>query len=615
MTNPNPNFGTNSNPVNPGSQGPFGYFPPYPYPQNSPAPWPVQQQASYPQPFYYYQNQSFVAPAQNSFSNGQALFLYNQNQAPTQPVNFSYNPVPAVQQHSNVVQQTSAPVQTQPKSQAQPQYRTTHSGRSKIMSQDQLLENNTPKTVHKQIPVNTGSARNFLGAFKSKITGSNFEPNAPTSGIIPVRIFSKKSATPAPEFREKKLPAPASAPSQEPQQIKQNLTAKASPAKQILANSNIYTKDFTDNLSKNITGKEKSKLPLKQTLKKPRKRNKLGRFVAATAILLTLVGGVGAYALNKNLVPAGFPGIGIMKSAVAGEVSYKGSDVENFEEYKKWILSQNSSQYSAPTDDLDNDQLTNYEEFILQTNPKTANTCDKESTDIENLLKLVDPVTCKQIDLNNNNLVAKYSQVINLPNIQAQLVKSLDSDAQKPATPENLLQLFGVDAYSKIDSLTEDQVSKEIMQKNTKIEYLRTIKKIDSYIEKYRSYKTGDRDYPTPVRGAVYLDVSLRYNTPLKYSLAIARLESRFGTDRFTPSGELTRPAQYQNIYSMGLTDSSSSGFNTWEAGVESFGKWYKRFEDRKVSDCAKWKIYNPNGDYCSKVEALATEIDSYLKS
>lgn len=614
MTNPSSNFGTNSNPVNPNPQGNFGYFPPYPYPQNYPSPWPVQQQSSYPQPFYYYQNPNLGAPAQNNFNNTPAPFLYNnQNLAPAQPINYSYNPLPAVQQQE-VVQQALAQTAL-PKSQVQPQYRTTHSGRSKIMSQDQLLESNTPKPIHKQIPVNTGSARNFLGAFKSKVTGSNFEPNAPTSGIIPVRIFSKKSAAPAPEFREKKLPPSIPGPKNEEQQIKQKLVAKVSPAKQILANSNIYTKDFTDNISKNITNKEKSKLPLKQQLKKPKKRNRLGRFVAATAILFTLVGSIGAYALNKNLIPSGLPGLGAIKSAVAGEVSYEGSDVENFEEYKKWILSENNSQYLPPNGDLDNDELTNYEEFILQTNPKSANSCSQDATDIENLLKLVDPLTCKPIDLTNSELATKYSQVINLPNIQEQMVKSLAKDESKPSTPENLLQLFGVDDYSKIYRLTEDQVSMEIMQKNTKIEYLRTIKKIDSYIEKYRSYKTGDRDYPTPVGGAVYLDVSLRYNTPLKYSLAIARLESRFGTDRFLTSGELTRPAQYKNIYSMGLTDSSSSGFDTWEAGVESFGKWYRRFEDRKVSDCAKWKIYNPNGDYCSKVETLAAEIDAYLKS
>jgi hypothetical protein len=65
----------------------------------------------------------------------------------------------------------------------------------------------------------------------------------------------------------------------------------------------------------------------------------------------------------------------------------------------------------------------------------------------------------------------------------------------------------------------------------------------------------------------------------------------------------------------MGLTETSSSGFNTWEEGVESFGKWYKRFQDRKVPDCSKWRIYNPNGDYCTKVETLADEIEAYLKS
>jgi hypothetical protein len=615
MSYSNSNFGTNSNPANPNNQGSFGYTPPYQFGQPYPAPWPVPQQINYPQPFYYYQDPRFTAQQTNSFANSPAPYPYNQNQNVAQPQNFAYNPQPAVQFESNTVQQTTTTVeQAGPKTQDQQQYRTTHSGRSKIMSQDQLLEINTPKPVHRQIHVNTGQARNTLGAFKSKVTGSSFEPNAPTSGIIPVRIFSKKEARPAPEFREKKLPPQTTQPQQQVQKPSIAHDSKSSPVKKLLANSNIYTKDYTGNLSKNTTPKEKSKLPLQKTIHKTKKKNRVTRFVVAATILFTLLGSVGAYALNTNLVPANLA-LGIMQSAVAGEVSYEGSDVENFEEYKNWILKENGSKYSAPIADLDSDQLTNYEEFILQTNPNSANTCSEDSTDIENLLKLVDPASCQSIDLSNADIAQKYSQVINLPNIQEQLLKSLSNDDTEPVTSENLLQLFGVDSYSKIEGLSEQQVSQEIMQKNTKIEHLRTIKKIDTYIEKYRSYKTGDRDYPTPVGGAVYLDVSLRYNTPLKYSLAIARLESRFGTDRFLASGELTRPAKYLNIYSMGLTETSSSGFNTWEEGVESFGKWYKRFQDRKVPDCSKWRIYNPNGDYCTKVETLADEIEAYLKS
>ncbi|NJK70793.1 MAG: hypothetical protein HC932_00775 [Thermales bacterium] len=66
----------------------------------------------------------------------------------------------------------------------------------------------------------------------------------------------------------------------------------------------------------------------------------------------------------------------------------------------------------------------------------------------------------------------------------------------------------------------------------------------------------------------------------------------------------------------MGLDDSGNNiGFETWEKGVESFGRWYRRFDDAGVLDCNKWRIYNPNGDYCAHVEETANGIDYFLGS
>jgi hypothetical protein len=114
------------------------------------------------------------------------------------------------------------------------------------------------------------------------------------------------------------------------------------------------------------------------------------------------------------------------------------------------------------------------------------------------------------------------------------------------------------------------------------------------------------------------LEISEQSKVPLKYFLAIAKLESRFGTDKFDSNGNQTRPFRFKNIFSMGLDDSGGNiSFANWTDGVKSFGKWYNRLI--KVSDCAKWKIYNPNIDasgqnYCQKVEKTASEIQAYLE-
>lgn len=287
-------------------------------------------------------------------------------------------------------------------------------------------------------------------------------------------------------------------------------------------------------------------------------------------------------------------------------------------EYNTWIQQQNNGKYAQPSDDLDKDGLTNNEEFILGSNPVSANTCDKNSTDSQNLLNLIDPATCKNIDILNNDQFARFSKVINIAKIQQQFTQNTitQNTTNSSNKDNNLLKIFGVTGYDQISKLSTENIKRQVETSQTKIDYLNTISKIEKYISKYRSYEPYDRDYASPVAPAKYLEVSIEYKVPLKYVLALARNESRFGTDKFDKDGNLTRPGQYQNIYSIGLTDSGSNlSFGGWDQGVEAFGKWYKKFQDKGVTDCRKWSIYNPNGDYCKKIEELAAEIEDFLNN
>ena len=179
---------------------------------------------------------------------------------------------------------------------------------------------------------------------------------------------------------------------------------------------------------------------------------------------------------------------------------------------------------------------------------------------------------------------------------------------------KSVLQVFEVATFTDLDKLNPENIKQTSKLTETKLTYLEMVTKIQKYIQIYRSQDAIDRNYAAPVHPAVYLDVALKYDVPLKYMLALARNESRFGTDRFDSEGNLTRPGEFKNIYSIGLDDSGNNkGFATWEDGVEGFGKWYQKFHKRGVSDCSKWRIYNPNGDYCAKVEALSNEIQIFL--
>jgi hypothetical protein len=179
-----------------------------------------------------------------------------------------------------------------------------------------------------------------------------------------------------------------------------------------------------------------------------------------------------------------------------------------------------------------------------------------------------------------------------------------------------VLELFGVSSLNEVNDLqvNESEINSKISSAQRKNDYLTLSKKIDSYIATYRSYDVYDNQLASPLNGLTYIAVSEQTGMPLKYMLAISRAESRFGTDRFLASGNLSRPGQYLNACSIGLDDSGGNiGFASWEEGLEACGKWYQYFESRGVPDCRKWGIFNPNGDYCSKIETLANEINSYL--
>jgi|GEM_PF-6155585 len=161
-------------------------------------------------------------------------------------------------------------------------------------------------------------------------------------------------------------------------------------------------------------------------------------------------------------------------------------------------------------------------------------------------------------------------------------------------------------ALSLEATLSENQISSEDQQ---------TIDKINSYINKFRSNNAFNRDWEAPVAAKIFLQVSKEYEVPLKYMLSLARIESQFGTNRFNSEGNPNRIGRNKNMYSLGLNDRGDDNLkSSWEDGVTAFGKWYQKFEERGVTDCQKWRIFNPNGDNCQRVEAVATETETWLE-
>jgi hypothetical protein len=338
-------------------------------------------------------------------------------------------------------------------------------------------------------------------------------------------------------------------------------------------------------------------------------------------LLRTFANGLMLFGLFIFLGASGFvyyktainPNIG----AVAGV--REETTANNLGAYEQWIFD-STGYVLSKEDDEDKDGLTNGEEFLIGSNPILDKTCGKDKNDAQEVIALQNPATCKPVNFENSEELKSFQTLLNTDNLKQLQKTNLEST---PPVQTNISEIdtiketFQVQDLKDLNTLKISPDELTLQQElNTKRKgYIDLVTKVDQYMEQNRSLEPYDRNQPIPVGGAVYVQVAEEYNVPLKYILAVAQRESRFGTDRYTKNGNLTRPGQYENIVSMGLDDSNNNmSFGGWEASIESFGKWYRRFDDAGVSNCNKWKIYNPNGDYCKHIEETANGIEYFIK-
>ena len=334
-----------------------------------------------------------------------------------------------------------------------------------------------------------------------------------------------------------------------------------------------------------------------------------------------LFAGIFVFAIAASLTMMRRSPITSRSGQIAGASTVEPRRVTAFEQW----MQDNAGFVGTKEADEDGDGLTNYEEFLVGSKPTFFSSCNQEGIgDAEAILNLLHPGTCQTINLENEREEELFSQLVNLESVRVLNYETLPQEAEvvedSEVTIQEVFQAGTLDELNEVatpefDIQSEaERIEQERLRAAQKEEYLTKVSRIDEYMRLNRSFEPYDRNYPIPVGGAVYLQVSEQYNVPLKYVLAIAQRESRFGTDRYSHKGYLTRPGQYENIVSMGLDDEGNNlSFGGWAASVESFGQWYRRFDDAGVSDCAKWRIYNPNGDYCKHVEETAAGIEAFL--
>jgi hypothetical protein len=238
------------------------------------------------------------------------------------------------------------------------------------------------------------------------------------------------------------------------------------------------------------------------------------------------------------------------------------------ENYSIWIKSFNKGNYSEPEKDIDSDKLTNFEEFIIGSNPSSAHSCNPNIEDEQNLINLIDPSTCKGIDLNNIEDTKKFSEIINIPQTQIET-----NPNQPPIIETRSLKKNITKNESDINFVLLSQTSSLSTQEKGELE-----SKLSNYMA--QSNKKINMDSIDKL-----LRVSSTYRVPVRYLASLIVNESIF-----------------------------SSKFSGSVEGLESFGGWYANMNAKGLTDCEKWKSLKPNDDqFCLGIENATNETGYFV--
>jgi hypothetical protein len=259
-------------------------------------------------------------------------------------------------------------------------------------------------------------------AYKGKINEILISHKLPT--IIPGSLTAVKKAK-LEEFK-RKVAHQNRISSQEIKLAEQlNSDFESLPQIQVSFNSGHSTKkmsliDLEDTFENKPTITSKKKL---EKLSKTNKRsiikkvriNKKNTSLALGLATMMIIGGVTFNNLSNAKIDS------TDKVANAAEVAKKTELQQKMEAYSEWIKNSNNGQFIDPNIDSDKDGLTNYEEFVIGSNPFSAFSCNERINDSENLLNLINPSTCRGINLEDPNDVKTFGDIVNLPLLQTQI--------------------------------------------------------------------------------------------------------------------------------------------------------------------------------------------------
>ena len=128
------------------------------------------------------------------------------------------------------------------------------------------------------------------------------------------------------------------------------------------------------------------------------------------------------------------------------------------EAYSAWIKNLNKNTFIDANVDSDKDGLTNFEEFVIGSNPFNPNSCNENVSDQENLINLINPATCKGIDLESPADIKTFGDIINLPLIKTQI-----------GTKKDIIESTNSSSAESESSVSSNTTPEEVLAQNSEI--------------------------------------------------------------------------------------------------------------------------------------------------
>jgi hypothetical protein len=253
--------------------------------------------------------------------------------------------------------------------------------------------------------------------------------------------------------------------------------------------------------------------------------------------------------------------------------------------YQNWANSSIASLKNG-SDDPDKDGLTNYQEYLLGSNPFNKYSCSNQS-DLELVIDLRNPNGCKEIDFEDSKEINKFFEVFKSSNVINEQIKNFDPSINDDIPTGNIEPI-------------KSQIDASVIEK-----YM-----LDSFSQK-RNISSDN----LPISAQDFIEISEKYSINISILLANSA-PTEYGlrdvTSKINSEGNIEKT---NNVTRLGSLNSPAYRFGNKKNSLITFALWYQYMKARSVPECKIVEILSNDIDECKNIQKHQEYIEKLLSN